>query len=201
MQLLGVSWTINCARIRKSCLTENKRCNKQYNLCTACPLKNIPVTDVQAQLQCREVSAFTPTRSFRRTEAFSSSSGRQISSLLFRASILAPVLMILDREARTFANQQRCVKLPLLSDKSLVRSICRRWSSICQLISGWPVFYSRWLWDSQLSARYSRFMVNLITHLQKNEWRLKGELLYSLTTRNPVEPVTICADVTLCCGY
>lgn len=172
MQLLGVSWTTNCARIQKSSLTENKRCNKQqqiYNLCTACPLKNIPVTDVQAQLQCREVSAFTPPRSFRRTGASSPSSsfGRQISSLLFRASALAPVLMILDREARTFANQKRCVKLPLLSDKSLVRSICRRSSSICQLISRWPVFYGSWLWDYQLSARYSRFMVNLITHLQK----------------------------------
>lgn len=97
----------------------------------------------------------------------SSSSGRQISSLLFRGSALAPVLMILDREARTFANQQRCVKLPLLSNKSLVRRVCRRSSSICQLISRWPVFYGSWLRDSQLSARYSRFVADLITHLHK----------------------------------
>lgn len=127
------------------------------------------MTDVQTQLQCREVSAFTPPRSFRRTEAFSPSSVRKISSLLFRGSALAPALMILDREERTFANQQRCVKLPLLSDKSLVQSVCRRSSSICQLISRWPAFYSSCLRDSQLYSSYSDFMGDLITHLQKKK--------------------------------
>ncbi len=124
------------------------------------------------------------------------SSGRQISSLLFRASHWQPVLMILDREARTFADQQRCVNCPSYQINLLCgafvedRPASASWSLAgpCFTAAGCGILncphvilVSWWIWS----------------HICKKQMEAKGWILYSLTTRNPVEQVTICADVTL----